>query len=197
MGEAKRRQQEQARARASVLHGLEGHAAIVATTAIALFENYVWPRRYTGGCYLTTMFLSRYLREERGVTVKPVVGYVNDGTDDIFMSHAWIEFEGLKTDLTLHLLSPNFHAPSGCVLILDRTFRQGEVQHSYHVEQTPAGQAQTQMLMSDPSLRGIVLHKEREHREMLARMADPAAVKTFMDGAPLGVRYGDMMAAVD
>lgn len=196
MGEAKRRREAEARCRQTVLDGLSGDAATLARTAIALFENFIYPRRYTGGCYLTTMFLSRYLREEHGVETEPVVGYVNDGTDNIFVSHAWLEYGGLKTDLTLNVVEHAHAVPNGAALVLDRVLREGSVRHTYHREISAAGLAQNAAMMNDPDLRRLLLHKQQEHRDMLERAATPAATKAFMDAAPPGVRYEDMKRAV-
>ena len=57
----------------------------------------------------------------------PVVGYVNDDTDDIFMSHAWIELNGRKVDLTLNVTEYQDVQLSGAVLILDQVLKPGQV----------------------------------------------------------------------
>ena len=197
MGESQRRKAAMIQAHLQVMEGLTADKTTIAKTAISLFENFVLPLRYNGGCYLTTMFLHRYLREEAGIITEPTVGYVNDGTDDIMMSHAWLEFDGLKTDITLYILDPVSAAPNGSVLILDRVLHAGEVQHSYHREQTVAGAAKTNEMLADPRLRALVQHKEREHREMLARMTDPDLAATYMAQAPSGLRYADLCTAVN
>lgn len=196
MGEATRRRQEEARLRAQVLDGLSGDAVVIAHTAVALFERFVLPKRYTGGCYLTTMFLNRFLREEHDIATQAFVGYVNDGTDDIFMSHAWLEFEGLKTDLTLNVVEHGHALPNGAALVLDRVLREGKVRHSYHLAPTEAGLAQNREMMAVRDLRAIMLHKEQEHRDMVTRAATPEAMAAYMDGAPTGLRYEDMRQAV-
>lgn len=197
MGESKRRREAEAQARRAVLEGLSADASIVAVTAIALFENFVHPRRYTGGCYLTTLFLSRYLLEEHGIATEAIVGYVNDGTDDIFISHAWLEFGGLKTDLTLNVVEHVHAVPNGAALVLDRVLRAGRVRHSYHREISSAGLARNAAMMGDPDLRRLLLHKEQEHRDMGQRVATPAAMRAFMDAAPPGLRYEDLKRSVD
>ena len=196
MGEATRRRQEEARLRAGVLDGLSGDAAMIATTAIALFERFVLPKRYTGGCYLTTMFLNRFLREEHDIATQAVIGYVNDGTDDIFTSHAWLEVEGLKTDLTLNVVEHGHAVPNGAALVLDRVLREGKVRHSYHLQPTEAGLNQNRSMMDVPELRALLQHKDREHREMLDRAVSAKAMASFMAGAPPGLRYEDMRGAV-
>lgn len=193
MGEAKRRARQYEEAKTALLEDLSGDARIVADTSIAFFERFILPRRYIGGCYLTTMFLDTYLREERGVTVTPVVGYVNDGTDDIMISHAWIELDGRKTDLTLAFVE---YGHAGPLLVLDRELRPGAVQYSYHREQTNEGRAQYAALMDDPRMRPIVIHKEQEHADMLARIGDPAMTRAHMDAAPPGLRYEDLRDAI-
>lgn len=141
------------------------------------------------------MFLHRFLKEEKAVAVTPVVGYVNDGTDDIMRSHAWLDLNGRKTDVTLHLTEyPEIQLP-GALLILDQPLLKGQVEHSYHAEQTAAGYAENRRLASG-SLRDLIAHKEAEHADMLKCMTDPARLAAHQAKAPLGLRYDDMKAVL-
>ena len=103
----------------------------------------------------------------------PVVGYVNDGTDDIMILHAWIELNGRKTDLMLAFVE---YGHAGPLLVLDRELRPGAVQYSYRREQTDAGLARYAALMDDPQTRPLVIHKEQEHADVLARIGDHAII---------------------
>ena len=83
------------------LSTLSPGAQFVARTAIALNVNLVEAKPLVGGCYHLAFFLFEYLRSIAGIDVVPIVGWVNDGRDDFMISHAWIEFEGKVTDVSL------------------------------------------------------------------------------------------------
>lgn len=57
LSESKNRRLAYRQAKQSLMLDLTGDEAVVADTAIKLFERFVFPNRYTGGCYLVTMFL--------------------------------------------------------------------------------------------------------------------------------------------
>lgn len=143
-----------------------------------------------------TMFLNRYLREEYGITTEAVIGYCNDSTDDVFFSHAWLELDVLKTDLTLNVVEHPHVVPNGAALVLDRVLREGAVRHSYHREPTEVGMAHNRVVTRDPELKAMLLHKDMKHRQMLACVTDPEAMAAFMDGAPTGLRYVDLLRSV-
>ncbi|WP_234839078.1 RlpA-like double-psi beta-barrel domain-containing protein [Sinorhizobium medicae] len=106
MGQAKQRGQSYDMAKQRLLDRHDGPSKTVAATAINLFDRFILPRRFTGACYQVTMTLQKYFSEKHGITTEAVVGYVNDGTDDIMISHGWLEYEGMKIDLGLHLVEP-------------------------------------------------------------------------------------------
>ena len=86
-------------------------------------------------CYRLTYLLHLYLLQ-RGIDTTPVIGYVNDGTDDIFMSHAWLEHQGKKVDLALgQTQRPDLNVP-GDVLVLDYPIRRAR-SYSYHLTKSP------------------------------------------------------------
>lgn len=196
MGQAKHREDAYWRAKSELFATLDGDAQIVAKTAISLFERFVLPKRYTGGCYVTSMFLHRYLLDERGITTQPVVGYVNDGTDEIFMSHAWVEFDGRKVDLTLHLTEHSDVQLPGALLILDQILRPGHARHTYYTSLTPAAEAQNAVTAKDPDLAALLRYKALEHRQMTERAADPLAMSAYLASAPPELGYAAMRAAV-
>ena len=196
MGEAKRRAESYRLAKENLLTAVQGNDRKIAESAISLFEGFVMPNRYTGGCYLTTMFLHRYLADECGIETEPVVGYINDGTDDIFMSHAWLEVEGRKTDLTVHLTDrPDVQLP-GALVILDHVLRPGRVTHSYHRELTPAAVTANVEMAKEPQLAALLAHKQREHQEMFARASDTKLMAAYLAAAPLEFGYAAMRASI-
>ncbi|MCB1470697.1 MAG: hypothetical protein KDK08_26890 [Rhizobiaceae bacterium] len=196
MGQAKRKQKAYAEAKERLLSSCTGEAKTVAVTSIALFEKFILQKSYTGGCYLTTMMLHRYLKEEHAIETTPVVGFVNDGTDNIMISHAWLEHEGQKTDLTLHLTEhPEAQLP-GALLVLDHVLRPGLVNYSYHLERSPEAYAALEPLRRDPTTAAIVAHKEAEHQTMLARANNQDLMTAYIDGAPVELGYAAMTSVL-
>lgn len=194
MGEAKRRARAYDDAKAKLIASLSDEGKVVASSAIGIFEGFIAPQRYTGGCYLVTMTLHRYLADEHGIKTVPVIGYVNDGTDDIFISHAWLEHEGLKTDLTLHQTEyPDIQLP-GAVLVMDQPIRQGVVQHTYHVERTDEGMKAAQRMLAHPETAAIAKHKEQEHLDMVDRAQSRALMDAYLQAAPIECGYAAMTA---
>ncbi len=196
MGEAKRRAKAYANAKESLLSSAGGDDLVVANAAITLFERFIEPKRYAGGCYVTAMFLALYLREHT-INAEPVIGYVNDGTDDIFMSHAWLEHEGRKVDLTIHLTEYEDAQLPGDLLVLDHVLRPGKVQHTYSRELTAAAQAEYEAMAADPQMKMLLQHKDQEHRQMQERASDPEKMQAFLEAAPLGLRFSDMREVLD
>lgn len=196
MGEAKRRAKAYAKAKEDLLSSVEGDDLAVAGAAITLFERFIEPRRYTGGCYAMTMFLALYLREHN-VIAEPVIGYVNDGTDDIFISHAWLEHANRKVDLTIHLTEHADAQLPGGLLVLGHVLRPGKVQHSYSRKLTAAAQSQYDLMSADPQMKMLLEHKDNEHRQMQERASDPEKMQAFLDAAPPGLRFCDMRQVLD
>lgn len=185
MGEAKNRTKQYELAKQSLLANCDGDAKVVADSAIKLFERFIVPKRYTGGCYLVTMILHRFLAKEHEISTVPVVGYVNDGTDEIMISHAWLEFAAKKTDLTLNVVEHQDVIRPGDVMVLDTVVRPGVLHYSYHRERPTEAMAVVSRMLSDPASANIARHKEIEHEAMLARSRDASLMDAYIAGAPL------------
>ncbi|WP_288200080.1 hypothetical protein [uncultured Pleomorphomonas sp.] len=196
MGEAKSRTKQYEQTKQSLLASCDGDAKVVAGSAIKLFERFILPKHYTRGCYLVTMVLHRFLAEEHGIATIPVVGYVNDGTDDIMISHAWLEFDAMKTDLTLNVVEhPDVIRP-GDVVVLDTVLRPGVLHYSYHRERPAEAIAVVNRMLSDPASANIARHKEIEHEAMLVRSRDASLMDAYIAGAPLDCGYAAMTAVL-
>ncbi len=196
MGEAKNRTKQYELSKQSLLASCDGDARVVADCAVRLFDRFILPKRYTGGCYLVTMILYRFLADEHGIMTVPVVGYVNDGTDDIMISHAWLEHEGKKTDLTLNVVEhPDVISP-GDVMVLDTIVRPGVLHYSYHRERPTEAIAVVERMLRDPATAQIARHKEIEHEVMLERSRNPSLMDAYIAGAPLDCGYAAMTAVL-
>lgn len=196
MGEAKRRKAEiDAIKRASVewREGLTPTEGIVADVAERLHQRLVVERGFVGGCYHLAFFLRIYLKRQHGIDVKPVVGYVNDGTGPIMASHAWIEYNGKKTDLSLSRTEHGDHQPTGAFILLDHVVRRGEAIYTYHRERSAeALKAEREFSETDEDTKRIVAHKEAEHALMLSRASDDALIERYLASAPPHLNYDAM-----
>jgi hypothetical protein len=146
-------------------------------------------------CYRLTFFLHLYLLE-RGIQAAPVVGYINDDTDDVFVSHAWLDYQGKKTDLTLGRTErPDLNRP-GDVLILNFPFRRAG-KYTYHLTKSPEAIAIENDWLGDKYRGALVRHKAVEHEAMSRRALDPAVMRKFPDSAPDGLTYGRLASIIN
>jgi len=58
------------------------------------FEN------VNGDCFLMTMCLTKYMLEEKGITLKSHIGGIKRGNE--YVTHLWNSYEGKRIDLTSH-----------------------------------------------------------------------------------------------
>ena len=184
MGEAKNRKQTYEAAKQKILDRFEGKHRIVAGAAINLFDRFILPKRFTGACYQITMTLEKYLFEIHGISSSTIVGYVNDGTDDIMISHAWLECDGMKIDLGLYVVERPDIIHTGAVIVLDRQLLPGSVEYRYHLVRPAVSTAIVERMLRDPSTAHVARHKEIEHEEMLKRSRDPVLRDAYLAGAP-------------
>ncbi|OWK18958.1 hypothetical protein AJ88_46700 [Mesorhizobium amorphae CCBAU 01583] len=80
MGQAKQR----AVAKKQWYETLTASECVVVDVAERLFNRFIKPAESTGMCYRMTFFLHLYLAD-KGVQTVPVVGYINDGSDDVMI----------------------------------------------------------------------------------------------------------------
>lgn len=162
----------------------------IADVALRAHENIVVKLNMTGACYLLAMFLARYLSQEKGIEVTPVVGYVNDGTGQIMTSHAWIEYDGMKTDISLTKTEYEHAQLTGDLLIHNYSWTKGKASYTYHYEQNSAGLAAIKNLLTkDDEMRAIIQHKEQEHQFMQSVIKTKAGIDEFLASAPSNRNY--------
>ena len=159
----------------------------IAEAAQRLLERFIEPDEATGMCYRMTFLLHLYLAE-RGIGTTPVVGYVNDGTDDAMISHAWLGYEGKKTDLTLARAERPDLNPLGEVLILDFPVRQGH-KYTYHITKSEAATALEEKWLAQPRSAGVVLSKRTEHEMMAGLAQSRQRMRVYLDNAPDRLTY--------
>lgn len=187
MGQAKRRTSDNQK----WFDSLTTDERKIADTADRLLNRVLKPMGATGMCYRMTFFLHLYLIE-MGIQTTPVVGYINDGTDDIMISHAWLDYNGKKTDITLASMEHPDITPIGQVIVLDRVVHSGHT-YSYHLQQSAKGlEAEGTILSTD-----VVNMKRAEHSAMLARARDGSIMRAYIDSAPDRMTFTMLKAIVD
>lgn len=183
---------------AAWLDALPADERVIANVAMRLHANFVRPKRFAGGCYLLAFFLRQYLSREHRLDAKALVGYVCDGTTPLRASHAWLEYAGKKTDVSLTITEfPEYQLP-GELIVLDRVLQPGVTHYSYHyVDSAESREQIRQSSAAAPEFAAINAMKEREHAEMLARASDDDAMEAFLAGAPDSVSYRALAAAIE
>lgn len=193
MGEAKKKAQQLEAWKA----GLSDEEKTVFAVAQAAYQNFVLPFRAVGMCYRLAFFLSYHLQEKYSIQAPAIVGYVNDGLGDIMMSHAWIEYSGKKTDISLTMTQSPDDVPSAALLILGKELRPGDVPYSYHYEQNEAGLKAEYETSLDERFRPIVMQKKAEHLMMQAINKSRDQQRIYLDRATDGWNYKRMAAFIE
>jgi len=149
-----------------------------------------------GACYRASFFLQLFLEQEYGVHTNAVVGFVNDGTDELYASHAWLEFRGQRTDLTLCRPLNSGVQRRGQLVIHGRVIVEGWSQYTYHLQRPSDGLRVIEQMMADPSTRPIVAEQDGLHLRMVNTVKDNALIRAYLDGAPDGLTYDCIATAV-
>lgn len=186
MGEAKRRRAEIEAIKNAYVAWLSTLSPIehcIAQTAKLAHERIVERMGVTGACYLLAFFLGQYLRREKSVEVETVIGYVNDTTSALMSSHAWIEYNGKVTDISLTRTEYAQAQPRGHLLILGRIVYPGEVAYSYHRERSPEALDFLRGLEKLGPL-GPIQHKEQEHQQMASASRSDSGALAYLNAAP-------------
>jgi len=191
MGQTKRRSAELQ----NWLASLCSEESLVADAAQRLLLRFIDPSEVTGMCYRLTYFLHLYLMD-RGIKTTPIIGYVNDDTDDVFISHAWLDYTGKKTDLALGRAERPDLNPPGDILILDFPFRRAG-KYTYHLTKSAAAIAVENEWLNDPRGAGVVRHKAAEHEAMKQRALNAHDMRLFLDRAPDGLAYSRIASIID
>lgn len=197
MGEAKRREREIAKIKAEAnawTDNFSDDQKLIAEIAIRLDERLVRGRHFSGGCYHLAFFMALHLSKQ-GIEVQPVIGWVNDGLWSGMTSHAWIEFNGRKTDASLTYCEHNDAVPTGGLLIHDRVVRAGEASYSYYQHDDAAAQAGLDWMREQNEYKMILQKKMSEHEHMRS-IASNRTFEEYLASAPRGGRYSDLAALI-
>ncbi|CAE6820920.1 hypothetical protein R70006_06192 [Paraburkholderia domus] len=178
MGEAKRRKSEGNH----WLDGLTDDERVVAESARLIYKRVVKGVEMVQGCYYCAFVLRKYLKEQHGISVTPVVGWAMHG--DILFAHAWAEFNSKRIDLSLQQVS-NQDVPTGDLLILDHVVEPGRVSYQYNVTTTDqiAAAAGPNRLAFANNMREIA--------------ADDARIDSYFLNAPSAYSYDAALARIN
>ena len=145
-----------------------------------------------GACYRSSLFLRYYLKTRHDIDGVAKVGFVNDGTDNLFPSHAWYELDGRITDLAISRPLNVDTQRRGPLLILGHEM-QGGWPWTYHAERNLEGAQIVEELLADSRTRGEVAEMEEIHRRMVETSKRDDLIRVYLDGAPDGLTY-DVLA---
>jgi hypothetical protein len=173
-------------------NGLSDAEKVVVKAATQTYERFIVATQATGMCYRMAFFLSTYLRCEHAITAPAIVGYVHDGTGDVMTSHAWIEFNGKKTDISLTMTDEPSVQLQGQLIVLDQVLTDGHA-YTYHRAQNDAALRALETIHADPRFRPLAARKDREHEMMTDIARDPDRMLSFLNGAPDGFDYAELV----
>jgi hypothetical protein len=180
MGEAAKRKALQEKWRS----GLIPEERIVVDVAAALLP--ILPD--AGACYRMSLFLKYYLQHRHNLQGEAIIGYVNDGTDQLYSSHAWFTFRSRVTDLAISRpLHPDLQK-AGPLVIHGQEIRTGW-RWTYHKTRPPEGEIQTRQLLLDPSVGRQMREAEDLHQAMAATAKNDDLIRAYLDRAPDGLTY--------
>jgi hypothetical protein len=199
MGEAKRRKAEiepLKNQESNWLAVLDGSEKIVAEVAINAFKHVVLARNITGGCYNLAFFLREYLKREKKIDVEMVVGWLTDDSWEGGISHAWIEYKGKRTDISLWCTEhPDVQLP-GAAIIQDFKYRNGIAEYAYHRELPVSARAYLDNAAKDAAFGAAYRHKDAEHLKIKCLAEKDGGADEYFSNAPIGMRYEDLARAM-
>ena len=188
MGEASRRKAEISALKARTetwKDSLVDEERLIAQVAETAYNKIVIGRGVTGGCYHLAFFLRKFLWQQHGIVVNIAVGYINDGQWDGATSHAWLEYEGKKVDISLHKTADALDNPVGDLIILDFVLKKGAVSYAYWKEMpAKALLALSEMSRSSADLADTIAFKDREHQKIVELSQNDEGIETYFRGAP-------------
>ena len=171
---------------------LDENEKTIFTLSNNVYQNIIRAHSWVSGCYQITFFLKAALEKEYGIKSNAVIGYVNDGTDDVFISHAWLEYNNKKTDLTLTNVTSGLSR--GALLILDKKFQDHRMtDYTYHLQMTDEAKAEIQNIIENGG-QAIVFRKEKEHNFMLDICESTDKIIEFLNTEPRGINYEKLLS---
>lgn len=197
MGQARRRKQEIDSIKAEEgawREGLNEEEQMILDLAETLERKLVRGKQFAGVCYHLAFFLTHFL-ERQNILVTPIVGWVAEPGWEGLASHAWIEYEGKKTDGSLCHTADTLQ-PTGPFIGHDRVLRNGAATYTYYKNDDPQAQAILAQQRQQPQLEQVMQEIDRRH-QYLTHLALTRDYGPFFKQASVGVRYTDIEALLE
>lgn len=152
----------------------------------------------SGACYHTSFFLYYYLKMRHGIEGRVEVGFINDGTDPLYASHAWYVYQGRITDLAVSRPfdpSSNWRGP---VIILGKEVVAGW-KWSYHTETSRRGREAIKNLLTTASANpyDVISVAKQTHIRMSQAARSDEAIRAYLDQSPRGCTYLDLVEKIE
>ena len=186
MGQSKSRKKELD----AFLSSLSRDEQIIFNLAQKAYDRIIRALNFQGACYHMTLLHKTILLKEFKIEADAIIGFVNDGTDNLMISHGWLEYRGRKVDVAIS--NPNYGQQPGPLLILDYKFQQhNSSDYSYDRTRGSLGdQAIEELLASEyPQVRMMAEQKEAEHAFMTKIADSEDRIVDYLDNAPAGMTY--------
>ncbi len=150
-------------------------------------------------CYLLTFFIYKYCKEVIGAETKIVIGWINDGSWDGVCSHAWIEYNGKKIDVSLSVTADETISPSGDAIVMDEIIESGNASYSYFytIPQSAASAYDKLKKSANQQMLQFITLKEQEHEMMKVISRSDITIDQFFDNAPSSRRYNTLKTLVE
>ncbi len=170
------------------LSSLDAEERTVFDLSQRLLQRFINPVKLRGACYRNSILMKVILEKEYSINSDVVLGYVNDG-DDIYISHAWLETNGKKTDLMIE--RPLHDVGRGPTIILDHIFKgNSDVIYTYHLEKPPEALEAEEQMRQVPEIRTLLEQKETEHARIAKALSSAEEMDAFLDEAAVMGRDG-------
>lgn len=202
MGEAKRRRIEIENIKTAAkdrVSKLAGPKRVVAEVAIATFEKFVMANDMVNGCYQLAFFLSEYLLREKQIETKRVFGWVTNAQKLSYgMAHAWIEFNGQITDVSIFNNESPDILPPGAVLVHGINYREGILAYEYHVELPRENRAQRDALGELSPINLMELKRREDEFSFLKEISNrPGGAHDYFSEVLADTTYDDYKATIE
>ena len=171
---------------------LNAEEKIVFNLSKKIFDKVIRGMSWGGACYQMTFLSKMLLKNEFGIESDAVIGYINDGTDDFMISHAWLEHKGRKIDVAIANQNGGPPAP---ILILNHEFQKHHpARYTYHTELNDTGKmVLNEILRSGTSEeKQLVRQKEYEHQSMVEIGLSDKKIMDYLRSAPGGTSYDEL-----
>jgi hypothetical protein len=142
-----------------------------------------------GATYRAAFFLHHYLANLYAINGEIIVGFVNNGEDNIYRSHAWFLYENQPTDLAISRLGGVGSDQAGPLLIHGFEVKPGKKKWEYHRARPSGSVLAVQELVPDPEDTDAVRHAEELHMHLANVALNSSMVRAYLDQAPDKMDY--------